>query len=59
MSRHWSGPRAGHFIDIDSETYRLRQRNALKIYAANCTDSEMRAAALKLIDELDRRFGLS
>lgn len=51
--------RAGHFIDIDRETYRLCKRSALKIYAARCRDPEMQAATLKLIDELDRRFGLS
>jgi hypothetical protein len=50
--------RAGHFLQIDPETYRLRQRTALRAYAANCRDPEMQAAALKLIDELDRRFGL-
>jgi len=33
-------------------------RAEFKIYAANCRDPEMQAAALKLIDELDRRFGL-
>src|SRR5262249_48882545 len=50
--------RTGHFIQIDPDTYRLRQRTALQAYAANCRDPEMQAAALKLIDELDRRFGL-
>jgi hypothetical protein len=51
--------RAGHFVDIDPETYRLYWRTELKIHTANCEDSEMRAAALKLMDEFDRRFDLS
>ncbi len=48
--------RTGHCIHIDVDTYRLCRRNALKIYAATCDDPDTREAALKLIDELDRRF---
>jgi predicted phage terminase large subunit-like protein len=51
--------KTGHYLDINPDVYRLRLRTDFKIYAANCRDPEKQAAALKLIDELDRRFGLS
>jgi hypothetical protein len=49
---------AGCFTDIDPDVYRLRTRNLLRSYAADCHDPAMQAAALELPADLDRRFGL-